>query len=144
MLLAGIGQASIGHTMLEKAGLFERPTNYTSLAFADPQALPEQLTQKQSNIDISFTISNVGEPYHGYQWSMHLVQAGHPRRVATGAAKVMPGKGVTITKSAKISCTHGEVQVTVSLTRPAETISAWMACPTQKAEEDKPAGKDVR
>jgi len=143
MLLAGIAQADIGHTMLAKAGLFERPANYTSLAFAQPQTMPEQLTSQQEDVDISFKISNVGEPYHSYQWSMELVQTGHTRRIVTGGANVAPGKGVIVAKTAKISCPQGKVQVIVSLVHPAESIYAWIACPTHKVEQHEPTSKDA-
>jgi 4-hydroxy-L-threonine phosphate dehydrogenase PdxA len=143
VLLAGIGQTSIGHAVLVKAGLFERPANYTSLAFAQPQTLPEQLTSRQNNVDISFVISNVHEPYHAYRWSMQLVQIGHTRRVVAGSVNVASGKGVKITKSAKISCTQGKVQVIVSLVQPAEAIYAWIACPTHKTEKHEPPSKDA-
>jgi hypothetical protein len=143
MLFAGIGQASIGHTILEKTGLLERPTSYTSLAFAHPQTLPERLTSKQRNVDISFIIYNVGEPDHGYQWSMQLLQTGRTRRVLTGGANVAPGNGVTISKSVKISCTQGKAEIIVSLAQPTESIYAWIACPAPKVEQHEPTSKDA-
>lgn len=132
ILFAGIGQASIGRAVLEKAGLFEQPTSYTSLAFAHPQTLPERLTSKQENIGISFIIHNVGGRTHGYQWSIQFVQTGHTHRMAAGNVSIAPGSGAIITRSEEIHCTQGQVQIVVSLAHPAESIDAWMACSSHR------------
>jgi hypothetical protein len=132
MLFAGIGQASIGRSILEKAGLFEQPTSYTSLAFAQPQNLAERLTAKQETIGISFIIHNSGGRTYGYQWSIQFVQAAHTYRAAAGNVSIDPGKGATISRTEAIQCTRKQVQIVVSLAHPAESIDAWMACPSHK------------
>jgi hypothetical protein len=132
MLFAGIGQASIGRSILEKAGLFEQPTSYTSLAFAQPQNLPEQLAPKQKTIGISFMIHNSGGRTYGYQWSIQFVQTGLIHRAAAGYVSIDPGKGATISRTEVIQCNRKKVQIVVSLAHPAESIDAWMACPSHK------------
>ena len=75
ILAAGVGQTSFGHEILGKAGLFEEPASYTSLAFLHPGSLPEQLTPerlspKQATAGFSFIIRNAGDTPHDYQWSV--------------------------------------------------------------------------
>jgi hypothetical protein len=125
---AGVAQTRAGHAMLRKAGLFEEPASYTSLAFQHPQALPEQLQSKRANVDVSFVIHNVGSASHDYVWSVLLVQGGHTRRVGTGGVRVPSGRGAAITRSAEISCAGERVRIVVALARPAEFIDAWTTC----------------
>jgi hypothetical protein len=131
-LAFGLGQTSLGHAMLGKAGLFKEPTSYTSLAFLHPQPLPPQLRSRKATVVVSFAIHNSGGTAHDYQWSVMLVQAQHTHPVAAGVARVPPGGGVAITRSARISCTRGKVKIVVSLARPAEFIDAWTACPSPR------------
>jgi hypothetical protein len=126
-VIAGIGQTRVGHVMLRKAGLFEEPTGYTSLAFARPQSLPKPLASKHANVRISFIIRNSGGTPRDYRWSVVLVHGEHTRRV-DGGTYIAPGGAATITRSAEISCTRGRVRIVVSLARPAESIDAWTAC----------------
>lgn len=128
VLAAGIGQTSLGHTLLEKAGLFEEPTSYTSLAFQDPQSLPEQLSSKRATVSISFVIHNSGIIPHDYQWSVLLVQGQRSSHVAAGSVRVASGRAAAITQSVRVSCTRGQVRIVVSLMRPAEYIDARTAC----------------
>jgi|GEM_PF-1517403 len=123
---AGISQTTAGHAALRKAGLFEEPTSYTSLAFL--QSLPEQLASKRANIDISFMIHNAGTTPRDYQWSVLLVRKGRTHRMAAGALRVASRDGAAITRFAEISCTGGRVRIVVNLARPAESIDAWTAC----------------
>lgn len=127
-LVAGIGQTSLGHAVLGKVGLFQEPTSYTSLAFLNPQALREQLSSTHTTIGVSFVIHNTGGIPHDYQWSLLLVQGQRTRHVAAGSVHVASEGGEAITRSARISCTKGQVQIVVRLARPAEFIDAWMAC----------------
>jgi hypothetical protein len=126
LLAAGVGQTSLGHEILGKAGLFEEPASYTSLAFLQPGSLPEQLTSKP--VMVSFIIRNASDTAHDYQWSMSLVQGQQTRQIAAGTARVASGNGTAITRAAAISCTQGQVQIVVSLAHPAEHIDAWLAC----------------
>jgi hypothetical protein len=128
ILGAGIGQTSLGHTILRKAGIAGEPTNYTSLAFAHPQALRTQLGSRPANVDVSFAVQNTGDAPRDYQWSVSLVQGRYTRDVAAGSVRIASGHGATITRSAKSSCTQGKVRIVVSLAKPAESIDAWIAC----------------
>lgn len=133
ILAAGVGQTSFGHEILGKAGLFEEPTSYTSLAFLHPGSLPEQLTSNQATVGVSFTIRNTGATPHDYLWSVSLVQGQQTRHVAGGSAQIASGHGTAITRAARISCTQGQVRIVVSLAHPAEYIDAWLTCePRQK------------
>jgi hypothetical protein len=127
-LLAGIGQTSVGHMILRKAGLFEEPSSYTSLAFRQPQSLPEQLGSKRANVDVSFVIQNASDTPRDYQWSVLVLQGGRTQRVAAGTAHVASQRGSSITRSVKIFCTRGQVRILVSLAHPAEYIDALTAC----------------
>jgi hypothetical protein len=133
MLAAGIGQTNFGHAILRKAGLFEEPTSYTSLAFVHPQSLREQLSTKRANINVSFVIYNSGGAARDYQWSVLMVQGGHTSPVAAGSARVASERGTALTRSAKIFCTRGRVQIVVRLARPAEYIDTWTACPSHRS-----------
>ena len=128
VLVAVLGQTSVGHAMLQKAGLDAEPTSYTALAFQHPQALPEQLASRRASVGVSFVIHNAGSTPRDYQWSVVLVQGQRTRRVASGSARVASGRGATITQAVSISCTRGQVRIVVSLVRPAESIDAWTAC----------------
>lgn len=128
ILSAGIGQTSLGHTILRKAGIAGGPTNYTSLAFAHPQSLPTPLESRPANVDVSFAIQNAGDALRDYQWSVSLEQGRYTRDVAAGNVRIASGHGVTITQSVKSSCAQGQVRIVVSLAKPAESIDAWIAC----------------
>lgn len=133
MLIAGTAQTHMGQVMLQKAGLYEEPTSYTSLAFSDPQFLPKQLNRKRVNIDVSFTINNVGAARHGYKWLVLLDQGGYVRRAAAGSVSVASGKRATITQSTEIICTRRQVRLIVSLANPAESIDASTTCRSQRS-----------
>jgi hypothetical protein len=128
-LVAVLGQTSAGHAVLRKAGLYEEPTSYTSLAFLHPQSLLKQLPSKRASVDVSFVIHNAGSNPRDYQWSVLVLQGQRTRQVASGSVRIASGRAAPITRSATISCTRGQVRIVVSLTRPAaESIHAWMAC----------------
>lgn len=112
--------------------LLEDPPSYTSLAFAQPQSLPERLHTRLSIVKVSFVIHNSGGP-GDYQWSVLLAQGGSARRVSEGNVHVAPGHGASITRFEDILCTRGPVQIVVSLARPAEQIDFSAACPSAKS-----------
>src|SRR5580658_675899 len=114
-LAVGVGQTSVGHAVLRKAGLFAEPTGYTSLAFLHPQSLPEQLGSKPTSVSISFVIHNARGAPSEYLWSVLLVQGQLTQRVAAGTVRVASGRGATITRSATILCTQPQVRIVVSL-----------------------------
>ena len=132
MLAAVIGQTAGGHTILQSAGLFEEPAGYTSLAFAHPQSLPEQLTVRRAKVALSFVISNADGVARDYQWSVRLVQGRATRRLAAGSVRIASGHTAEIARSAGISCARGKVQIIVSLARPDESIDAFMSCSPRK------------
>jgi hypothetical protein len=126
-VVAGMCQTRVGHVMLRKVGLFEEPTNFTSLAFLHPQSLPKQLESKRANVRVSFVIRNSGSTSRDYKWSVLLIHEGHIRRL-DGGKRVVSGGAAIITRSAEISCKRGRVRIVVNLARPAESIDAWTAC----------------
>jgi uncharacterized SAM-binding protein YcdF (DUF218 family) len=131
-LAVGIGQTGAGHAMLQKAGLFQRPASYTSLAFSKRPSVSEKPKSKRADVSVSFVIHNTGATPRDYQWSVLVSQGPLPRRVADGRVHVPSGRGATVTQTAKITCTPGQMRIVVSLARPAEFIDAWMTCPSRR------------
>lgn len=128
MTAAGVAQTPVGHSALASAGLFNEPASYTSLAFAAPQSLPEQLQARHANLDASFRIHNSSGGSRSYQWSITVLRHGRARRVASGAVRVEPGSAATVARQVAISCAGGQLRVAVNLSRPAESIDFWTAC----------------
>lgn len=128
MLATCLAQTSSGHAMLQRAGLFEQPAGYTSLAFLSPQSVPKQLSAEKKTVRVSFTIRNAGRTLHNYRWSVLLVQGIRTYHINAGSVRVASGREVVIKRSARISCMHGQVRIVVSLAYPAEFIDAWAAC----------------
>lgn len=130
LLATGIGQTSLGHAILGRAGLFQPPASYTSLAFQDPQPVPGTL-KAASPVAVSFVIHNTGGASRAYRWSVNVIRAGQARLVAAGTVTVAAGHGIGITQQAHVPCSAaGPVDVVVSLAHPAESIDAWTACPS--------------
>jgi hypothetical protein len=142
VLAAGVGQTGAGHAILRSAGLLSEPSGYTSLAFTDPQALPEQLAAKRTDVGISFVVRNSTPASHDYQWSVVLVAGQQTRRLAGGTVRVAPGRAAVIARSASISCSRGRVQMVVGLARPAESIDAWAACLSKELNRHEPTSRD--
>jgi hypothetical protein len=128
MLATFLAQTSSGHAMLRRTGLFEQPDGYTSLAFLSPQSVPTQLSAEKETVGVSFTIRNAGRMPHDYRWSVLLTQGSRTYHISAGSVRVASGLEVAIKRSARISCTHGQVRIVVSLAHPAEFIDAWAAC----------------
>lgn len=128
VLAMGVAQTSAGRTLLQKVGLFEQPSSYTSLAFLSPQFPPGQINSRQANVPISFGIRNVSQISQTYEWSV-LVSGVTAHKMAAGEVRVPAGREATITRSAQISCTKsGPVRVTVSLAHPSESIDSLSTC----------------
>lgn len=128
VLAAGIAQTSAGHSLLRKAGLFEQPVSYTSLAFQHPQS-PPQLTSRRAAVPVSFVIANAGDTPRTYQWTLSLVEGTLTRRLATGSIRLASGRRAALSQVAHVVCTQQQVGLVVSLAHPAESIHAWAACP---------------
>jgi hypothetical protein len=133
-LAAAISQTSAGHAVLRTAGLFKQPATYTSLAFADPQSLTENVSSGQTTtVAVAFVIENAGRSSRDYQWTMQVTQGSKSSQVASGNVTIASGRQAAITRSARISCAPGQVRVVISLADPAELIDALAACqPKQK------------
>src|ERR1700683_2669736 len=110
------------------AGVAQTPAGPSSLGFAPPQSLPEQLQARHANLDASFRIHNSSGGSRSYQWSITVLRRGHSRRVASGAVRVEPGSDATVARQVAISCAGGQLRVAVNLSRPAESIDFWTAC----------------
>lgn len=132
VLVAILAQTRVGHVALERAGLYEQPTNYTSLAFLHPQSLPDQLTSKRASVDVSFVIRNATGASHDYLWSVLLVQGQSSSHLFSGTAAIAASRQATVTRSASVSCTRGRLRIVVRLARPAESIDAWVTCLARK------------
>jgi hypothetical protein len=125
---AGVAQTPAGHSALASAGLFGEPASYTSLSFAAPQALPEQLRSTHQDLGVSFVIRNSSGGSHNYQWSITVQRHGHSQRVAAGAVQVRAGSAATVARHVATACAGGRLRVAVNLASPAESIDFWTAC----------------
>jgi hypothetical protein len=129
----GMGQTSAGHRILQDAGLVAAPVSYTSLAFRNPESLPQQLYAKRADINVSFAIQNAGTAARDYQWSVLLVQGDRVHRLATGKSRIGPGRRTVITRSAATSCSPGQARIVVKLAHPAENIDALTVCRSRRS-----------
>jgi hypothetical protein len=127
-LALALAQTSPGHALLRKAGLYEEPASYTSLAFTNPQSLPAQLSPVPSRVSVSFGISNSSADPHSYHWSVLLHRAGQVKHLAAGEAEVPAGESTTVAPVVTAACSAGQAQVSVQLAAPAESIAFWLAC----------------
>ena len=127
-LALALAQTSPGHALLRKAGLYEEPAGYTSLAFTDPQSLPAQLSPVPSRVSVSFGISNGSADPRSYQWSVLLHRAGQVKHLAAGEVEVPAGESTTVAPVVTAACSAGQAQVSVQLAAPAESIAFWLAC----------------
>jgi hypothetical protein len=129
---AAIGQTSTGQEILQRAGLSAASSGYTSLSFLHPLSLPQSLTRKRQEVQVSFVIGDHDSASQSYQWSLHLLQQGSAREAGSGQIKLNPEQTETIDKSVSISCGEGRVQIVVELAHPAESIDAWAVCNTRE------------
>jgi hypothetical protein len=131
LVCVGLAQTQQGHVLLRNAGLYETPAVYTELTFSDPGSLPSALSKPNENVKVSFSIHNVSDVSHTYQWSIAFMHSGKSQPKASGAV-VTPAQGRTgITKSLVAGCTGGRLQVVVRLASPAESVGFWVTCPTE-------------
>lgn len=127
-LALGLAQTSAAHALLRKAGLYEPPASYTSLAFTDPQSLPSQLSPVPTRVSVSFGISNSSADPRTYHWSVVLQRTGRVNRLAAGEAEVPAGESATVAPIVSASCSAGQARMSVQLAAPAESITFWLAC----------------
>jgi hypothetical protein len=132
LVCVGVAQTSVGHTLLQHAGLFEVQPPLTELAFSDPQALPSKLTSEHPSINVSFRIQNVSLSPRTYQWSIVLVRSGRSYLAASDAQSVPPNGDATVNKTVVTTCAGGRLQVRAQLAAPAEAIDFWVACPADQ------------
>lgn len=130
---AAFAQTGVGHVLLRKLGLSQRPTGYSVLAFQRPLSLPQQLGSRPGHVMVSFTISNNMPSFRDYSWSVHVVQGGKPRPIDAGRARILSGHTTSITRSVAISCRRGEARLVVKIRRPAIFIDALAQCRDRKS-----------
>jgi hypothetical protein len=129
LLCAGLAQTSPGHVALKDVGLYEPPASYTELAFSDPGSLPHVLVKPSAKVTVSFSIHNVSDAAHSYQWSITLTRAGTSQVGASGVVQ-LPAQGrATVSRTVAAACAGGRMQVTAQLVSPAESVSFWLTCP---------------
>ena len=124
---AGVAQTSVGSSLLREAGLSQSSASYTSLAFTDPQELPEQLMARHATIHVSFVIKNMSGTSRTYGWSVLLIRTGHNKRLV-GYAKIRAGEESTVRTMLRFSCVDGRFHVVVKLAMPTESIGFWTDC----------------
>lgn len=133
-VVTGIGQTGAGHSLLEKAGLIQRPTPYTALSFGSPQQpLLKAPDGRRIRYTLTFAIRNAEPRPQDYRWSVLLAQPGSRARViGTNTKRVVPGNKATIPFRKTISCRPGSVEFIVQLADPSEAIHAWGSCPRHR------------
>ncbi|HEX9354948.1 MAG TPA: hypothetical protein VF933_14165, partial [Streptosporangiaceae bacterium] len=125
---AGLAQTGAGHAFLQRAGLFQPPVSYTTLAFAHPESLPIQLKSRHASLNVSFVIHNVSRSSHAYHWSILVVRAGRSHREAAGALQV-PGEGrATVSRTVNRKCVGGGLRLVVRLATPPESVDFLATC----------------
>ncbi len=127
-LALALAQTSPGHALLRKAGLYEEPAGYTSLAFTDPQSLPSRLSPVPARVSVSFGISNSSADPRRYHWSVLLQRTGRVKRLAAGEVEVPAGESATVAPMVTASCPAGQARMDVQVGAPAEEIAFWLAC----------------
>jgi hypothetical protein len=120
-------QTSLGHTLLQKAGLVKTPS-YTALSFAAPQLLPTQLPAQNSSVGVSFVIHNATASAHAYNWQVQLVRGKSSTSAASAQTLVPAGASTIVANTIKTSCVGGKIGFVIKLAVPAESINFWSAC----------------
>lgn len=135
-VVTGIGQTGAGHSVLEKAGLIQRPNPYTALSFVSPSSpLSKKQHGRRVSYKLTFAIQNAEPSPRDYRWSVLLLaQPGSQARVlrTRTTPRVVPGNKATIPFSTTISCRTGSVEFIVQLADPSEAIHTWGTCPRRR------------
>jgi hypothetical protein len=134
---AALAQTPAGHAVLRAAGLEKAPPSYATLSFAQPQSLPAQLPAPRTTVHVSFTIRNDSADTHSYFWSLSATHtsrlAGGPAaRPVSGSTTLAPDATATLDPALPLSCTGGQLRVTIHLASPAESIDFLANCPAPK------------
>jgi hypothetical protein len=130
---AALAQTPAGHAVLREAGLEQVSPSYAALSFAEPQSLPTQLAAPHTTVHVPFTIQNHSSDTQSYQWSLTANEVGRrggpAARPVTGSTTLDSGGTATMDPALRLSCTGGQVRVTIHLARPAESIDFLADCP---------------
>lgn len=122
-----VAQTSLGHSLLQEAGLVKTP-NYTALSFAAPQQLPTQLPARNSSVSVSFVIRNATASPHAYNWQIQLVRGKSSTSVARAQTRVPAGASSIVANTIRTSCVGGKIDFVIKLAVPEESINFWSAC----------------
>jgi hypothetical protein len=130
----GIGQTGVGHALLERAGLTQRPAGYTALSFTAPD-VPVKVGsagKRAHSYSLTVNIRNTNTTSRYYLLSLLLAQRpGQARRIRTRTALVGPRKAVSISQKGTFDCERGRpVEFIVQLAGrdTHEAIHAWASC----------------
>jgi hypothetical protein len=131
---AALAQTPAGHAVLRGAGLEQVPPSYAALSFAQPQSLPTRLPAPRTTVHVPFTIRNDSVDTHSYRWSLSATHTSRPAgspaaRPVTGTTTLAAGATVTLEPALPLSCTGGQLRVTIHLASPAESIDFLSDCP---------------
>lgn len=130
---AALIQTPAGHAVLRATGLERATPSYAALSFAQPQSLPTRLAAPETTVRVPFTIQNHSSGTESYIWSLNATGAaghdGQAARPVTGRTTLAPGAIATMNPALRLSCTGGQVRVSVRLASPAESIYFLAGCP---------------
>jgi hypothetical protein len=113
---------------LKAVGLVGTPNTFTTISFAHPQSLPEQLSAARSKVNLAFTISNHTSSAEDYQWLVTVTVNSKSATAGKGTVALDPNGTTTVAKDIDVVCKTGRAEVTVSLAGLNESIDAWMTC----------------
>jgi hypothetical protein len=135
LAVAGFAQSHPGGRVLSSLGLAAPAERYTELYFATPAApastggVPARSGNRQ---EVSFVIQNREQAALTYEWAISSSAGAAEVR---GKVRVPRGGSTVVTGAFALGCTRRqgagagrEVQVTVSLTHPSESIDYWTQC----------------
>jgi hypothetical protein len=131
---AALAQTPAGHAVLRGAGLEQAPPSYAGLSFAQPQSLPARLPAPHTTVHVPFTIRNDSGATQSYYWSLSATHTGRPAggaaaRPVGGRTTLTPGATATLNPVLPLTCTGGQLRVSVHLASPAESIDFLTDCP---------------
>lgn len=128
LIFVGVSQLSLGRPWLRDVGLTSTVGSYTALAFQNPQSIPTHLKTARTRLNVDFTITNASAEAQQYKWTLLVIQGKDTRRAGTGTAYAAAGQTTPVADPIEIECRNGQLQMIISLAKPAEHIDAWMTC----------------